>query len=174
MRLRPRRCGFEPPALEHPALARSPSGPSAASPGPALGRRVCAFAVLIAVVGTGCSTPKTASGTLDEGKERVTQLVVDAARKLPAAEPFVRPTKVGTQPCRRTVLGFVTGRTGAHRAEVPLIVKIEPGTGRQLLDVLAGGWVAAGYDLDRSRIDETGFPQLRGVHRRATKSWPPR
>jgi hypothetical protein len=112
-------------------------------------------------VGTGCSTPKTASGTLDEGKERVTQLVVDAARKLPAAEPFVRPTKVGTQPCRRTVLGFVTGRTGAHRAEVPLIVKIEPGTGRQLLDVLADGWVAAGYDLDRSRIDETGFPQLR-------------
>jgi hypothetical protein len=112
-------------------------------------------------VGSGCSTPKTASGSLDEGKERVTQLVLDAARELPAAEPFAPPRKVGTQPCRKTVFGYVIGRTGAHRAEIPLIVKVQPGTGRQLLDVLAGAWANAGYELDRSRIDETGFPQLR-------------
>jgi hypothetical protein len=119
------------------------------------------LALAAALATGGCSTPKTASGTLDEGKERVTQLVLEAARELPAAEPFTPPTKVGTQPCRKTVFGYVTGRTGAHRAEVPLIVKVEPGTGRQLLDVLADAWTNAGYDLDRSRIDEPGFPQLR-------------
>src|SRR5262245_28431290 len=130
-----------------------------AAPRTRLGALTLALAAALFV--GGCSTPKTASGTLDEGKARVKQLVVDAARELPAAEPFTPPTLVGTQPCRKTAFGYVIGRTGAHRAEVPLIVKVEPGTGRQLLDVLADAWTNAGYDLDDSRLDEPGFPQLR-------------
>jgi hypothetical protein len=131
-------------------------------PSPSARVRLGAFAVVLTLVaGTGCSTPKTASGTLEQGRERVTQLVLDAAHALPATVKFAPPTKVGTQPCRKTALGFTVGRTGARRAEVPLIVKVPPGTGRQLLDVLADKWTTAGYELDRSRIDETGFPQLR-------------
>ena len=109
----------------------------------------------------GCSTPKTASGTLETGKQQVTQLVLDAAHALPATASFTPPTEVGTQPCRKTVLGYVIGRTGAHRAEVPLIVTVKPGTGRGLLDVLGAAWEKAGYDVDRSRVDESGFPQIR-------------
>jgi hypothetical protein len=124
-------------------------------------RGAFALALAVAVVLGGCSTPKTASGTFAEGKERVTQLVLDAASELPAAEPFTPPTKVGAQPCKKTAFGFVIGRTGAHRAEVPLIVKVAPGTGRQLLDELADAWTNAGYELDSSRLDEPGFPQLR-------------
>jgi hypothetical protein len=74
---------------------------------------------------------------------------------------YTPPTKVGTQPCRKTVLGYVIGRTGAHRAEVPLIVKVTPGTGRHLLDVLGAAWEKSGYELNRSRLGEPGFPQLR-------------
>jgi hypothetical protein len=59
------------------------------------------------------------------------------------------------------VLGFVTGRTGAHRAEVPLIVEVRPGTGRQLLDVIGAAWEKADYEVNRSRVDEAGFPQIR-------------
>jgi hypothetical protein len=124
--------------------------------------RLGAFTLALLTVATaGCSTPKTASGTFEEGEARVTKLVLDAARELPAAEPFTPPTKVGAQPCNKTLLGFVVGRTGAHRAEVPLIVKVEPGTGRALLDDLADAWTNAGYELDRSRLGEPGFPQLR-------------
>jgi hypothetical protein len=124
---------------------------------------VSAFAALLAVtvVGTGCSTPKTASGTLEAGKQQVTRLVLDAAHALPATVTFTPPTEVGTQPCRKTALGFVFGRIGAHRAEVPLVVTVQPGTGRRLLDVLDAAWEKAGYDVDRSRLGEEGFPQLR-------------
>jgi hypothetical protein len=124
-----------------------------------VGALVLASAAAFGVAG--CSTPKTASGSFADGERRVKQLVLEAADKLPAVTPFSPPTKVGAQPCRKSALGFVIGRTGAHRAEVPLIVKVQPGSGRQLLDVLGDAWTNAGYELDRSRIDETGFPQLR-------------
>jgi hypothetical protein len=116
-----------------------------------------------ALVGTACSTPETVSGTLDEGRQQVTQLVLEAAHALPATVTFTPPTEVGTQPCRKTAFGYVIGRTGAHRAEVPLVVTVEPGTGPRLLGVLAAAWEKAGYDVDRSRIDEPGFPQSRAT-----------
>ena len=91
-----------------------------------------AVVLAVAILGGGCSTPKTASGTLETGKQQVTQLVLDAAHALPATASFTPPTEVGTQPCRKTVLGYVIGRTGAHRAEVPLIVTVKPGTGSRV------------------------------------------
>ena len=127
-----------------------------------LARRAIAPFVLLGVVAAvaGCSTPHTAGGTLDEGRQRVTALVLEAAHALPATVTFTPPTKVGEQPCRKTVAGFVIGKTGAHRAEVPLFVKVPAGTGRSLLDVLGRAWSKSGYQLNDSRLGETGFPQL--------------
>ncbi len=122
-----------------------------------------ALVLVVALVGSGCSTPRTASGSLDEGKQRVTQLVLQAAHAVPATATFNPPTEVGTQPCRKTVAGYVYGRTGAHRAEVPLILKVPAGTGRHLLDVIGAAWTKAGYELNRSRLGEDDFPQLRAT-----------
>jgi len=125
-------------------------------------RRVIAPFVLLGVVAvvSGCSTPHTAPGTLDEGRQRVTALVLEAAHALPATVTLTPPTKVGDVPCRKKVAGYVIGETGAHRAEVPLVVKVPPGTGRHQLDVIGAAWSKAGYALNRSRLDESGFPQL--------------
>ena len=89
------------------------------------------------------------------------QLVLEAAHALPATVHFDPPTEVGTQPCRKTVAGYVIGKTGAHRAEVPLIVKTPPAKSRAMLDVIKDAWSKAGYRLDLSRINESGFPQVR-------------
>src|SRR5436190_4062489 len=125
-------------------------------------RRACAVFLLLGVVATvaGCSTPHTGGGTLDEGRQRVTGLVLEAAHALPATVTFAPPTEVGEQPCRKTVAGYVIGKTGAHRAEVPLIVKVPAGSGPRLLDVIASAWSKSGYQLNRSRLGESGFPQL--------------
>lgn len=129
------------------------------------GRRadICRLGLLVVVAATssGCSTPRTASGTLHEGKQRVVELVLEAAHALPATVTFDPPTKVGTQTCRKTIAGYVTGKTGAHRAEVPLIVRMPKESPRAMLGVIEAAWKKAGYTLDRSRINETGFPQLR-------------
>src|SRR4051812_46734284 len=78
-------------------------------------RRACAVFLLLGVVATvaGCSTPHTGGGTLDEGRQRVAGLVLEAAHALPATVTFAPPTEVGEQPCRKTVAGYVIGKTGA-------------------------------------------------------------
>jgi len=151
------------PALQPLAsLRKRPSlGISAGLPSPPFRRAFAAFLLLgVVAAATGCSTPHTAGGTLDDGRQRVTALVLEAAHALPATVTFTPPTEVGEQPCRKTVAGFVIGKTGAHRAEVPLIVKVSPGSGRRMLDVIANAWSDAGYRLNRSRLGETDFPQL--------------
>ena len=118
--------------------------------------------ILAVMAGTGCSTPHTASGSLDQGKQRVVELVLDAARALPATAKFRPPTEVGTQPCRKTLAGFTIGETGAHRAEVPLLVQVPPAPSPPaLLARIEAAWTKAGYRIDRSRIHESGFPQIR-------------
>ena len=124
--------------------------------------RFVAFAAALAIVAcAGCSTPKTASGTLDEGKQRVDQLVLDAAHALPATSKFHPPTEVGTQPCRRTLAGYVVGKTGAHRAEVPLIVYPPAGAiASKWFSGIEAAWTKSGYAVNRSRINQTRFPQI--------------
>jgi len=117
--------------------------------------------LLAVAAGTACSTPRTASGTLGQGKQRVVQLVLEAAHALPSTVQFDPPTEVGTQTCRKTIAGYVIGKTGSHRAEVPLIVHTPPNSARAMLGVIERAWSKAGYTLDRSRINETGFPQVR-------------
>jgi hypothetical protein len=124
--------------------------------------RFVAFAAALAIVGcAGCSTPKTASGNLDQGKQRVDQLVLDAAHSLPATSKFHPPTEVGTQPCRRTFAGYVIGRTGAHRAEVPLIVYPPANAiASKWFPAIEAAWTKSGYQINRSRINQTRFPQI--------------
>jgi hypothetical protein len=122
----------------------------------------CALAAIVAV--SGCSSPRTASGTLEDGKQRVTELVLEAAHTLPAAATFTPPKLVGTQTCRRSLAGFGAGSTGAHRAQVPLIV-YPPADGpvEKLLDDVEAAWKKAGYRIDRSRMGEDRFPQVRAT-----------
>jgi hypothetical protein len=119
----------------------------------------CAVTALVAA--TGCSTPHTASGSLDEAKQRVTELVLEAADALPANSTFDPPTLTGAQVCRRSFAGFGAGTTGAHRAQVPLIVyppADQPAT--PLLADIEAVWKKAGYEINRSRLDDTRFPQV--------------
>jgi hypothetical protein len=127
-------------------------------------RRLTNIALVLGVVvmGAGCSTPKTAPGSLAQGKERVAQLVLDAAHALPRTSNYQPPTEFGTQPCRRTIIGYAVGSTGAHRAELPLFVYTPEGQSTTaLLARIEAAWRAAGYRLDRSRFHDTRLPQLR-------------
>lgn len=90
------------------------------------------------------------------------QLVLDAAHALPPTSRYEPPTEVGTIRCRKTIAGYAVGATGAHRAEVPLLVYTPDGESTTaLLARIEAAWRAAGYRLDRSRLDESRFPQLR-------------
>jgi hypothetical protein len=127
-------------------------------------RFVAFAAALVALVGSGCSTPRTASGTLDAGKQRVTRLVLDTAHSLPPTVTFRPPSLVGTQPCRKTIAGYVVGKTGARRAEVPLIVYTPTNESvPSLLGQIEDAWRRAGYRLDLSRSKEGRFPQVRAT-----------
>jgi hypothetical protein len=127
-------------------------------------RRLAAIALALGVVATcaGCSTPKTAAGTLAAGKQQVVQLVLDAAHALPPTSTFTPPTEVGTQRCEKTFAGYVIGSTGAHRAQVPLIVYPPSQSSLTgLFGLLTASWDRAGYRIDDSRVHETRFPQIR-------------
>lgn len=116
------------------------------------------------IAATGCSSPHTASGSLDTGKQRVTALVLAGAHALPATSTFTPPTEVGTNACRRSLAGFGAGTTGAHRAEVPLFVfPAADQPAAPLLETLATAWKKAGYRVDRSRMGTQRFPQLRAT-----------
>ena len=89
------------------------------------------------------------------------QLVLETARALPHDARFQPPTEEGSEPCRKTIAGYVVGRTGAHRAQVPLIV-YPPATvsAGAWLPIIEAAWTKAGYRLDLSRVHETRFPQV--------------
>jgi hypothetical protein len=126
--------------------------------------RTPAIIILCGMVASGCSSPRTASGTLEEGKQRVTELVLDAAHALPADTKFTPPTLVGAQVCRKSLAGFGAGTTGAHRAQVPLIVYPAADTPAEpLLADIEAAWKRSGYRIDRSRLHEDRFPQVRAT-----------
>ena len=127
-----------------------------------MSRLGAALALTLALVACGgCSTPRTAAGSLEQGKQRVAELVLEAARDLPATAQFRPPTEEGAEPCRKTFAGYVIGHTGAHRAQVPLIVYPPSNVlASDWLTILEADWTKAGYRLDRSRIHESRFPQV--------------
>jgi hypothetical protein len=126
-------------------------------------RRIALLLIVIGAVATagGCSTPKTASGSFDQGKQQVVRLVLDAARALPATSRYQPPTEVGSQLCKKTIAGYTIGSTGAHRAQVPLIVYPPKDSSlTEMFGDLTASWRKANDAIDRSRENEKRFPQV--------------
>jgi hypothetical protein len=116
-----------------------------------------------AALGAGaCSEPDTGRDSLATGRERVSALVTDAARAIPVAVDMTPPSKTGEVTCRKRLLGYAIGTTGAHRVEVPLIVDIPEGTRAEtLLPAIEEYWREQGYEVDRSDADDSRYPKLR-------------
>jgi len=108
---------------------------------------------------TACSTPETAPGSLADGKERVAELVDEALAALDGGT--YRRSVPGEQACRKTFLGYVVGTTGAHRAELPVIVDFPARVdARQFLDLLAAHWLERGYEVRRVETVDARYPKV--------------
>lgn len=121
-------------------------------------------AIVIAVaLGTGCAgTPRIAKGTLAAAKTRVTMLVTDAADAIGPRGSSVSVGSPDLLPCKKRFLGYVVGDTGAHRAELPVVVPLTgEGDGASLLPRIERYWRSRGYTIDRSGLSDRAFPKVR-------------
>ena len=65
-------------------------------------------------------------------------------------------------PCKKRFLGYVVGDTGAHRAELPVVVPLTgAGDGASLLPRIEKYWRSLGYTIDRSGLSDRQFPKVR-------------
>lgn len=127
-------------------------------PSPARRIGVVALACTLAA----CSTPRTGRDDLATGRARVESLLREALGVLPDEADYVVPEEPGEQTCRRTILGFAVGSTGARRAEIPVIVEVPRGADtRAFLDDAARLWRAQGYDVDHPRTADGRYPKVR-------------
>jgi hypothetical protein len=111
-----------------------------------------------------CSKPSTGPGDLASGRERVVDLVEEAAAALPPglAVTVTPPTETGEVTCRKKLLGYAVGSAGTHRAEVPLLVDTPAGTNpRAALTAIEQRWRDQGYDIDRSGLSSERYPKIR-------------
>lgn len=121
-------------------------------------------AIAIAVtVGAGCAgTPRIAKGTLADAKTRVTALVAATADAIGPRAPNVSVGAPDLLPCKKRFLGYVVGDTGAHRAELPVVVPLTgEGDGASLLPRIERYWRSRGYTIDRSGMSDRVFPKVR-------------
>ena len=124
--------------------------------------RTVAVAGLLAL--GACSTPETGADDLATGRERVVDLVDEAASGLPPglAATVETPTRTGDVTCRRKFLGYAVGSAGTDRAEVPLLVEVPAGTDvRSLLPDVERLWQDRGYEIDRSGLSSDRYPKVR-------------
>jgi hypothetical protein len=122
--------------------------------------------VLIAIstlLGSGCAgTPRIADGTLAEAKTRVVALVKATGRAVGPRAVDVPVNGADELPCKKRFLGYVVGDTGAHRAEVPVVVMLTGrGDGASLLPRIERYWRSRGYTIDRSGLSDHHFPKVR-------------
>ncbi len=117
----------------------------------------CFTALLVA-----CSSPSTGDDPLATAKERVAELVVEAATALPGDPAFDEPTFVGEVTCRKKLFGYAVGDAGTRRAEVPLLIDFPDGTETELLlPAVEGMWRERGYKIDRSGLSSDRYPKIR-------------
>lgn len=122
---------------------------------------------------TGCSTPRTAPGTQADGRARVLALIDEMRAAVPdASVKSTTPHSSGPVPCKRKVLGYAAGSTGAQRIEAPAIVALRgdpaqwlltrqgPRLARAALAPIDARWRAAGYPVDRSGLRDSRFPKI--------------
>lgn len=127
----------------------------------------------MAVAATACSTPTTAPGTQADGRVRVLALIAEMRAAVPDVTVVsTTPPSSGPVPCKRRVLGYAAGSTGAQRVEAPGIVKLRgdpsqwlltrqgPRLARAVLAPIEARWRAAGYRIDRGGLRDNRFPKL--------------
>jgi hypothetical protein len=127
----------------------------------------------LAVTAAACSTPKTAAGTQAQGRTRVLSLIDEMRGAVPnSTVASTTPHSSGLVPCKRKVLGYAAGSTGAQRVEAPAIVQLHgdktqwllsrqgPQLARAALAPIEARWRAAGYQIDRSGLSNTRFPKI--------------
>ena len=65
-------------------------------------------------------------------------------------------------PCRKRLLGYAVGDTGARQAEVPLpVILTGTGNGASLLPRIERYWRSRGYTIDGSGLSDRHFPKVR-------------
>jgi hypothetical protein len=119
--------------------------------------------VAVVVLAAGCTgTPPIAGGTLAKAKARVIALVDETGAALGPRAPRVRVVSAGELPCKKRLLGYAVGDTGARQAEVPLPVILSgTGDGASLLPRIEAYWRSRGYTIDRSGLSDRHFPKVR-------------
>lgn len=115
------------------------------------------------LLGSGCAgTPRVAVGTLADAKTRVIALVKETGRAIGPRAPSVPVHGADELPCKKRFLGYVVGDTGAHRAEVPVVVQLTgTGDGASLLARIERYWRSRGFTIDRSGLSDHHFPKVR-------------
>ncbi len=110
----------------------------------------------------GCTgSPRIASQNLATARARVLALVNETGTAIGAPADFVPAAGADLLPCKKKFLGYSVGDTGAHHAEVPVVVPLASGTGAALLPRIEAYWRAQGYTIDRSGMGDRTFPKLR-------------
>jgi hypothetical protein len=126
-------------------------------------RRGVSLIIAAVVLGAGCAgTPRIADGTLADAKTRVTALVTRTGAAIGPRAPTVPVVPPDPLPCKKRFLGYVVGDTGAHRAELPVVVPLTgEGDGASLLPRIEKYWRSRGYKIDRSGLSDRQFPKVR-------------
>src|SRR5438445_515578 len=111
-------------------------------------RRVAIIA-LVVVFGAGCTgTPHIAGGTLADAKTRVVDLVNATAAAMGPRAPDLPARSADELPCKKRLLGYAVGDTGAHHAEVPVPMLLTgSGDGASLLPRIERYWRSRGYTI---------------------------
>jgi hypothetical protein len=119
--------------------------------------------VAAVLFGGGCAgTPKIAGGSLGEAKTRVIALLKATGRAIGPRAVDVPVHGADELPCKKRFLGYVVGDTGAHRAELPVVVMLTgTGDGASLLPRIEAYWRSRGYTIDRSGLSDRHFPKVR-------------
>jgi hypothetical protein len=119
--------------------------------------------VSVVMLGAGCTgTPRIGGGTLADAKSRVIELVNATAIAIGPRAPDLAARSADELPCKKRLLGYAVGDTGAHRAEVPLpLVLTGNGDGASLLPRIERYWRSRGYAIDRSGLSDRHLPKVR-------------
>jgi hypothetical protein len=111
---------------------------------------------------TACSTPASGTDTTAAGQARLASLLGDVIETLPASADATTPDAHGAVTCRKKFLGYAVGTTGKNKVEVPVIVRLEPGTDPvPMLDPIEQRWRDQGYTIDLRDRDDKRYPKVR-------------
>lgn len=125
-----------------------------------------------ALGGAACQAPATAPGTRAEGRARVLALLDEADAALRHVADYTPTRATGPVTCRRRLVGYAVGTTGAQRVESPRIVAQPgdparwtltdrgPALARAAIQPVERLWRSRGYRLDRSGLSNTRFPKV--------------